>query len=763
MTIIRPKHYYFIGIGGISMSGIASVLVAQGNRVSGSDISDSPIIQRLKRQGIRINIGHNEENISEDIDFVVTTAAIPPNNLELKKAKKLKIPIIKRSQMIGELMVQKYGIAVSGMHGKTTVTSMLTLILKEAGFDPTALIGSNLTEIGGNFYVGSSKYFVAEACEYNNSFLDFNPFIGIVTNIEPEHLDFFKNLDNIQKSFTKFLKSVNPEGMILANYDNQNIQKVLKNINHENIVTYGFDGNLNYRAFNIREKASEIVFDIRFQNKIAKDIKIHVPGEHNVLNATCAFALSCELGINIALIKEVLSNFKGAERRFELRGKINGINIIQDYAHHPSEIIATLEGARKFYPKGKLYCAFQPHQYKRTKTFLKDFARSFKNASLVIIPNIYKVSGRDTKSDIEAVSAEKLVQSVNKISHNAKFIDGFEKTAEFLSKKLKYNDTLIIMGAGDINTLEDYLLKEFDYINKYYHLKKILGPRTKEKLPLAKYTTFKIGGPADLFYEARNMDELKNAVKEARGIKIPYMILGGGSNILISDNGFKGLVIKNSCKKIKIDHNKVISESGVALSELVSKTQKIGLSGFEFGAGIPGTIGGAVWGNAGLPKKSIGDILVRALVLKKDNTCEEVKNDYFRFKYRKSFLKRNENRDIILKAEFVLTWENPQKIKESITSLITERRTKQPLSFASVGSIFKNPSQRFAGELLEKVGAKKMRVGKAQVSPKHANFIINMGGAKASDVKELIEKLKDKVKNKFSINLQEEINYVGEW
>jgi len=761
MTILKPLHYYLVGIGGISMSGIAFLLAQKGFRVSGSDITDSEIIEKLRKRGIQVNLSQKEENINSDIDFVVYSAAIPYNNPELKKARSLKIPLIKRSEIIGKLMKDKYGIAIAGMHGKTTTTSLITLLLDKAGLDPTALIGTEVKEIGGNFRYGKSDYFIAEACEYHNAFLDFKPKVAIITNIEAEHLDYFKNLNRILKSFSRFVSQLPPDGLLIICQDNKNNMKVISRAKCK-VITYGFEPNADFVAFNVISKAGYIRFDIRYQNKILKGFELRIPGLHNVLNALATIALGLYLNIDIEVIKNTLINFRGASRRFELVEKINGITIISDYAHHPTEIKNTLLGASTFYPQSRIICVFQPHQYKRTKSLLKDFGASFEKADIVIIPNIYRVSGRDSEKDIRTMPPEKLVKEIQKNKTRAIFGDGFYNTKKYLLRILKPGDILIIMGAGDINKIIPLIIDGIKNKIKLESLIKGNNFTFKKDIKLNKFTTFKIGGPASLFLEVKTIKELEKVILKSLNLKIPFLILGSGSNVLISDYGFDGLVIKNNCQKIEIKNNLIIAESGALLSKIVQKALQNSLSGLEFAYGIPGTIGGAIVGNAGWSNKFIGDILTRALIIDKEGSVKTVNNDYFQFKYRYSKLKKKDNKEVILKVELQLKWDDKKLIQKRMDQVLKERLDKQPSNGYSAGCIFKNPSGKLkAGELIEKSGLKGSRVGEAVVSKKHANFIINTCKASATDVVTLIKKIKNKVKDKYNINLKEEIQYIG--
>lgn len=761
MIIIKPKHYYLVGIGGISMSGIAAILVERGFRVSGSDSAESEITKKLERKGIRVYIGHAKDNLAEEgkIDFVVYSSAVSPNNVELREARKRNIPIIKRSELIGQLMEEKFGIAVSGMHGKTTVTAMAAKVLGD--LDPTVLVGAEIKEFGNNNYrIGKSKYFVAEACEYYKAFLDFRPKIAVITSIEAEHLDYYRTVSNIKDAFEKFVNNLPSDGVLIACTDYPYVQSLVKK-SRSKVITYGTLESKNlgnhFKVFNIIEKRGSTIFDVRTGNKIIKGIKLKVPGRHNVLNATAALIIGISLGVNIQTIKNKLAQFETADRRFEIKAKIEKITVISDYAHHPTEIKATLEGAKKFFPRSKIICVFQPHQYKRTRELFTEFSKSFKDANLTIIPDIYKVAGRDSEVDVKAVSAEKLVEKIEKNGSRAKFIDGQDRTVKFLLKNLRKKNVLIVMGAGDIEKIVPKVIDGLRFKKKYKPLIELLGKNVHQHELLSSYTTFKIGGPADLFFEAKKIPELVKAIAEAQKHKIPYFILGLGGNVLVSDKGFSGLIIKNSCNKIKFEGSQVIAEGGALPSDIVEKAAKKGLGGLEFFATFPATVGGAIYGNAGNPVDPIGNHLIVAKILGNDGKIKEVTADYFKFAYRESILKKT--KELLLEATLQLQPKPKKEIEHDILDLKTKRM--YPPS-PSAGSIFKNPLEATAGQLLEKIGSKGMRIGDAEVWDKHANIILNKGNASAADVKELVKKLKTQVFRKFSVKLKEEIQYIGD-
>ncbi len=465
MKALTKIKYHLIGIGGIGMSAIAFLLLSEGHEVYGSDMKDSDIIKRLKEKGAKIFIGHKEENLKKDIDKVVISSAIPEENPELKRARELKIPVLKRSQILGELMKKKLGIAIAGTHGKTTTTTLISLILERANYDPTILVGGEVKNIGGNFKFGQGLYFISEACEYDRSFLDFNPKIGLITNIEADHLDYYKNLEEIVDAFAEFGAKLPKEGFLVIGLDNPNTRKILDQIKTKKIG-YGIssiEGISNpdeyWQVKEIEMGNGKTKFALEGPQHQLFHFTIKLPGIHNVLDATGAFVLAYNLGVDPEVARDVIYEFEGVKRRFEKKGEEKGILVIDDYGHHPTEIQATLFGIRQFYPKRRLICVFEAHQYSRTRFLLEDFAKSFSEADEVIIPEIYAV--RDKEEDIKAISGKDLAQAIKKGScKNTKYIGEYNEIVNYLLKTLKENDLLLTMGAGNIYKVGELILKK---------------------------------------------------------------------------------------------------------------------------------------------------------------------------------------------------------------------------------------------------------------------------------------------------------------
>lgn len=450
-----PIHVHFIGIGGISMSGLARILLKRGFTVSGSDSSESALTRQLIEQGARIAYGQRAENITGDIDAVVYTAAIHPDNPEYAAAQAAGIPMITRAGLLGQIM-RNYdtAIAVAGTHGKTTTTSMLASILLKAEKDPTVSVGGILPEIGGNIRTGSSGVFLTEACEYTNSYLSFFPTVSVILNIEEDHMDFFRDLADIRASFHRFAALLPEDGLLVLNSGIDAPEELLEGVRARS-VTCGLNGTEDYTvsgeiAWDDRGCAS---FLLRRRGETAGPVTLHVPGLHNVSNALAALAVSLELGIPFTQASEGLASFHGTDRRFQYKGEVNGVTVIDDYAHHPTEIRATLKAAAAC-PHRELWCVFQPHTYTRTRAFLKDFADALSLADHVVLTDIYAAREVNTLG----VSSGMLQEELLKKGADCFYFSSFPEIEKFLSKKCMHGDLLITMGAGDVLKIGENLL-----------------------------------------------------------------------------------------------------------------------------------------------------------------------------------------------------------------------------------------------------------------------------------------------------------------
>lgn len=450
----RNKQYHLIGIGGIGMSSVAQLLLRCGKKVSGSDLKENKITQELKNLGAEIVIGHNAANVKR-AGLIVYSTAIKENNPEIIEAKRLGIPMIKRAEALANLMLNKTVITVTGSHGKTTTTSLVSCLLLEANLYPTVAIGGILKNIDTNACLGNGRFFVAEADESDGSFLYYRPKYSIITNIDREHLDYYKTLENEISAFKEFLKHTEEGGCLFCCADDENLMKILKGYKNKYIL-FGLKDNADIIAKNIQLKGLSSEFDCFYKHKFIHRFKLSLGGRHNISNALAVIALGLELGIDFKIINNALARFRGAHRRLEIKFKSNGITVIDDYAHHPTEIRATLEAAKELNPK-RLIAIFQPHRFSRTKLLLGEFGASFCASDIVIITDIYPAS----EVPIEGITGRKVYDKIKELSpgKEAKFLPKAE-IIESLLKILKPGDLVITLGAGDIARLSDELAEK---------------------------------------------------------------------------------------------------------------------------------------------------------------------------------------------------------------------------------------------------------------------------------------------------------------
>ena len=458
----KPCRVHFIGIGGISMSAFAEYLHNLGFKVSGSDSHKSKITENLRGLGIEVFYGQRKGNITPDIEAVVYTAAISNDNEEFTAVNEMRIPSLNRAELIGQLMLNfRDSIAISGTHGKTTVTSMLSLIFIEGNLDPTIAVGGILEAIGGNMRMGDTDHFIVEACEYKNSFLEFNPHKGVILNIDEDHMDFFKDLNDIRNSFHTFAKRIPKDGQLYINGEIPDYEEITGDLECE-VLTYGItDPAYNKNSLTYDIAADNISsfnmtghsFDLYYKGEYIDRIQLNIIGVHNISNSLPAIGIGLAEQIPMQSIKSSMMNFKGADRRFQYKGSIGGVKIVDDYAHHPTEITATLTSARS-YTDNTLWCIFQPHTYSRTKRHLKDFAKALSHADKIVLADIYASREKDP-GDISSLD---LVRELKELNKEAYYFPSFDEIESFLLENCINGDLLITMGAGDIVTVGESLL-----------------------------------------------------------------------------------------------------------------------------------------------------------------------------------------------------------------------------------------------------------------------------------------------------------------
>ncbi|OGP76452.1 MAG: UDP-N-acetylmuramate--L-alanine ligase [Deltaproteobacteria bacterium RBG_16_49_23] len=450
---IKIRNIHFVGIGGIGMSGIAEVLLNLGYQISGSDMKETEVTRRLQVLGCQVDYGHRRENVKE-ADVVVVSSAIRPNNPEVEVAEERRIPVIPRAEMLAELMRMKVGIAIAGTHGKTTTTSLIATVLGAAGLDPTVVIGGRLNSIGSNAKLGQGEFLVAEADESDGSFLKLMPTIAVVTNIDPEHLDYYKGIEEIKEAFLDFLNKIPFFGLAVLCLDHPNIQSLLPKLK-KRFTTYGLTTQADFQAGEIEFDGLSTAFDVLYQRKEIGRLRIRMPGLHNVYNALAAVATAFELDIPFHVVQETLKDFGGIQRRFQIKGEKKGVLVVDDYGHHPVEIMATLKAAKTGW-KRRIIAVFQPHRYTRTQALFRDFLAAFYDADVLILTDIY-AAGEDR---MEGVEAKALFEGIREYGHkDATYIPDKKEIVDHLLGIVVPGDMVITLGAGDIWQAAEELVK----------------------------------------------------------------------------------------------------------------------------------------------------------------------------------------------------------------------------------------------------------------------------------------------------------------
>ena len=455
----KVQRIHFVGIGGIGMSGIAEVLLNLGYKVSGSDLRESSVTQRLAGLGAIIFVGHRAENITGS-EAVVTTSAVTRDNPEIQSARAQHIPVIPRAEMLAELMRLKYGIAIAGMHGKTTTTSMVAAVLAAGGLDPTVVVGGRVDAMGSNARLGKSQYLVAEADESDRSFLKLSPILSIVTNVDREHMDCYRDMDDVEQAFVDFMNRVPFYGAVIACQDDERLRNLLPRLERR-VITYGTSEASAFLARMLDEGCSNedeqprSRFEVLNRGKTIGEFDLHVPGHHNVLNATAAVAAGVGLDIPAEKISEALSQFRGVDRRFQLKGKVAGVSVVDDYGHHPTEIRATLAAARQCGFK-KIHVIFQPHRYTRTRDLIDEFAIAFNHADTLHLLDIYAAS----EEPIPGVTAEGLAKRISSAGTKAEYVSSFADAAIRAASHAHSGDLVLTLGAGSVYQIGPMVLEE---------------------------------------------------------------------------------------------------------------------------------------------------------------------------------------------------------------------------------------------------------------------------------------------------------------
>ena len=766
------RTVHLIGIGGTGMSAIAIFLLEKGYKVTGSDKNRSSYFDLVHAKGADARVG-SYPDLATQADVIVRSSAIRDEDPEVVAGKAAGIPVLKRSDFLPEITAGKDTIAIAGTHGKTTTTAMLIETLSNLDQDPSFILGSEIKKLGTNAHAGQDGLFVIEADEYDYMFLGLAPQISVITNIEYDHPDCFATPEIYEQAYVDFLNKTKPGGVALLCAEDPGVKHLLANNNFEHIqvLTYGLDESCDYTALFLDPSHASNEFVLTSKRggvpQLSGPFTPSLPGKHNALNATAILACLHILGINPQLACESLADFSGTERRWDLVYEKDGVTLINDYGHHPTQLRYTLEAVRNAYPDRKIWAVWEPHTFSRTQRLQKDYIDALKLADQAIIMEIYAAREVD-----EGYTPQVIVDALE--DGKALYLPDQDEATALIYELIQHNDLIIVFSAGKGPQFSAKLLALLEENNSetlqpslpMRKLEALFGAKLQRGEELAKYTSIKVGGPAAGLIVINTLDELRHAVKSLWSLDVPFKILGGGSNLLVSDKGYPGIVLINRCNKVEIFKDQtpplLYAETGAKLGTVAQMASRAGLGGLEWCNSIPGTVGGAVYGNAGAHGGDVQSQLDTVTLITRDGGEQTLSVEDMDFQYRSSKLKREGIDAVILSATFHGEHADSSESLEKLDALTAKRAQAQPKGH-SFGSTFKNPPNDFAGRLLEEAGMKGFVYGKARVSDKHANFILNDGEASAQEIYSLIRMGQTRVKEKFGIDLQTEIELIGDF
>ena len=776
-----PRTIHIVGIGGAGMAALAEILHELGHSVQGSDLKESSRTQHLQDLGVRVFIGH-EASQTAGAELLVHSTAIPETNPERQAALEAGVPVWSRAQLLEVLSSLRRVLAVAGSHGKTTATSMLSLVLVHAGLHPSFLVGGD--GIGSSACWDKGDWFVVEADESDGSFLSLSPDVAVVTSLDSDHHTRYATYEDICRGFLSFLETVSGPKVLhrsvkqkLASHGETTGADVKQALSEA--VTYGEDADADYRIEwpddKVRPGNGEHSGNsclIRRKGAIWAEIELAVPGRHNAENAVAALIAAHELGVSPEAVAESLQRFAGVSRRFEFRGAHKGATFIDDYAHHPVEIEAAIATAQELNPE-RIICVFQPHRYSRTKHLWQDFGPSFAGVDSLIVCEIYA----SDEMPLPGITGDLVSKAAAEANPDiaVMWLPQLQDAALALEDELRPGDLCLVLGAGDVHLVIDEVMQrepaaladlltpaEPVWSETADYLTESLLPDfpVEENWPLGRNTTYRVGGPARFSVLVKTRLELAHLAKQMAGSDIQVLVLGKGSNMLVSDKGFDGLVIRlgGEFNDFEIAENILRAGGTCALPTAARRSAAAGLTGFEWAVGVPGTVGGGVRMNAGGHGSDISESILTA-------TCFDLRAGLLRtiaaedlaLAYRSSSVQPHE---VICDANFALSPGDSAVSRQEIADILRWRRENQP-GGQNCGSVFRNPSEGAAGQLIDEAGLKGHRHGSAQISLKHANFIISDRDGSAEDVFRLMCEAADDIEKKHGIRLQAETVLVG--
>ena len=751
--LTREHHrIHLVGVAGSGMSGLAGLLIELGHAVSGSDKVSTMETDRLERLGLRFYEQHRPEH-AKDADLVVFSSAIKSDNPILVSGRDLRKPLVRRAEALAAIMRAKRGIVVAGMHGKTTTSAMTAHVLREGGLHPSHYVGAEIPILGTNAHWDArGEYFVAEGDESDGTLRCFHPEHSLILNIEEEHLDFYPHLAAIEEVFARLIGQTS--GTVFYNIDDANTARLCAT--RKNAISFGFSDAADYRGAEVALHAFSSDFCVYFRGQRLGEATLNAPGGHHVHNALGVIALALELGIAFEKIAASLRKFEHARRRFEIKYESERFLLIDDYAHHPTEIRATLKTARATGRK-RVLTMFQPHRYSRTKALRTEFGRALSDADRIVVTDVYPAS----EPPIPGISGQTIVDEIVKHGHRgASYQPRFERVHCDIGNALDVGDLVLSLGAGNIHEQLSILAADLVIAEK---LRAIIGEQGDVRLyePLSKHTTLRVGGPAQFWVEPQTEKAFAELIRFCRDENLPIFVMGRGSNLLVRDGGIRGVVVHpagGDFDKVEVNGSEITAGVGVKLREVAYAARAANLGGLEWMEGIPGAVGGGLRMNAGAMGAQTFENVTRVHYLDAEGNPHVKDRGELEVFYRRfPLLEKN----FAISATFRAQPDARAAIDGRLRKSQEKRRTTQPIA-KSAGCIFKNPDSTPAGQLVDELGLKNSRVGNARVSEVHGNFIVNDGGATAADMLQLIENIKSVARAKRGIELETEVQIVGE-
>ena len=748
----EQHRIHLVGVAGSGMSGLAALLIELGHAVSGSDRVTTTETERLQQLGLRY-YGQHLADHTKAADLVVFSSAIKDDNPILLAARSCGKPVFRRAEAVAAIMQAKRGIVIAGMHGKTTTSAMTAHVLREGGLHPSHYVGAEIPILGTNAHWNPrGDYFVAEGDESDGTLRCFHPEHALILNIEEEHLDFYADLAAIEEVFSQLIDQTSAS--VLYNIDDTNTAKLCGK--RKRAVSYGFSKQADYRGTDVELRNFGSSFSVCRRGEKLGQATLNVPGEHNVHNALGVIALASELSIPFAKITASLQKFEHARRRFEIKYASDRFLLVDDYAHHPTEIRATLRTAKSI-GRRRLVTMFQPHRFSRTKALCREFGSAFDDAERIVITDVYPAS----EPPIPGITGRTIVDEVVRHGHRGvAYQPRLPSVHCDVGNMLEAGDLVVSLGAGNIHEQLEILAADLVIAER---LKAIAGEEGEVRLyePLSNHTTLRVGGPAQFWVEPRTEQALAKLVRFCHDEHLPLFAIGRGSNLLVRDGGIRGVVVHphgGDFEKIDVNGCEITAGAGVKFRQVAYAARAASLGGLEWMEGIPGTVGGGLRMNAGAMGAQTFENVSRIRYLDAEGNSHVKNRDELEVFYRRfPLLERN----FAIAATFCARPSDRADIDARLRESQEKRRTTQPVA-KSAGCIFKNPITIPAGKLVDELGLKNSRVGNARVSRAHGNFIVNDGDATAAEVLELIDDIKRVARKKRGIELETEVEIVGE-